>query len=351
MLGLGIVLLRLLALALVIALVAVDSAAAAATDSRAPVVTGSVTLTSESGEPLAEGRSLSFPARAIGLGTDESGSVVLRLNGYGGWWINLSAPDGAQLQPGVYDDAQRFADALMPGLSVSGGASGCDPVRGEFEVLDVEYGPYDYLETLEATFEHHCGDSQAALRGTIDVSAAPPPPALEIEVTFDEHRVERNREAGTVSLRGTVECSDSAGALVDAWVGQTHDAGTASGAEGVSVMCSPRPTSWFVEVRSFNGVPYTSGDLDVTVEGQAVDEWYSDYTGDQILATDAIPEVDEDASEDDVEVEVVSTSEPGFVSREPLWSIAIALAILGAVAWGLVVAGWVRGRQSGPRPS
>jgi hypothetical protein len=336
---------RVALLAVALMAVCVDSAAA---DGSAPAVSGRIVLTSDPDDPIGKGRRLSFPARAIELGTDASGAVDIRIDAAGYWRIGMSAPDGAHLERGVYPNAQRSADAVRPGLDVSGDGAGCGAGRGDFEVLGVEYGPHDYLQSLRATFEHHCHGLAPALRGEIDVAVAPPPPALELELTLDEQGARFDPATATISLRGTVECSESAGALVSASASEAKPTGAAVGGKDLSLPCSPDPTAWVLDVSSYNGIPFTSDDLEVTLKAQAVDEWYSDYTGEQIVASDSVPDADEDSG---VDVEAISPGKPGFLSREPVWSIAIALAILGAVAWALVAAGWLRGRGSGPGPT
>jgi hypothetical protein len=53
----------------------------------------------------------------------------------GGWWyVDLAAPAGSQLLPGVYEGAVRwpFQGPDQPGLSVSGNGAGCNTVSGRF---------------------------------------------------------------------------------------------------------------------------------------------------------------------------------------------------------------------------
>jgi hypothetical protein len=91
------------------------------------------------------------------------------------WSINLEAPSGARLLPGIYANATRhpFQSPGVPGLSVSGNGAGCNTLTGSFVVVEAVYGPRDEVLRFRATFEQHCEGAVPALRGEIFIVADP----------------------------------------------------------------------------------------------------------------------------------------------------------------------------------
>ncbi len=61
----------------------------------------------------------------------------------GFWYLDLAAPQGQPLVPGVYEGAARypFQSPSQPGLSFVGDGRGCNTVTGRFQVLEALYGP------------------------------------------------------------------------------------------------------------------------------------------------------------------------------------------------------------------
>ena len=88
------------------------------------------------------------------------------------WWdfAFSSAKQGAPLAVGRYDNATRypFEAAGAPGLDVTGDGRGCNMSSGWFEIESIAGGPGNGSFTeLTATFEQHCENGVAALRGCI----------------------------------------------------------------------------------------------------------------------------------------------------------------------------------------
>lgn len=103
-------------------------------------------------------------------------SITARALNHSWWWyLYLAAPQGAQLRPGVYEDARRwpFQPSTQPGLSFSGDGRGCNTLTGRFVVEDVVYGVGPIVERLDATFVQHCEGASPALRGRIRIRADP----------------------------------------------------------------------------------------------------------------------------------------------------------------------------------
>jgi hypothetical protein len=284
---------RTLALAMVAAIVGVvlTLGASGALAGAVPASSGTWTMTSEPGDYVGAGQSYSFsvPADPIQLGIRNDGEALAWIQGGDFWTANLSAPGGAPLQPGTYNNTQRFADATHPGLDVYGAGRGCNDSFGQFTVLSVSYGPYGYLQSLHVTFEQHCGVSTAALRGEIDLVAPPAPPPLTLHLTFDSARTSLDSADGTVKLRGTLSCSQlvpdtQGGAAVSADVSEQTKNGTAFGGGSVSLLqCSTTPTTWEIKAKSLNGIQYTKGTLQVTLIAQALDSFYSAYHDNSLI--------------------------------------------------------------------
>ncbi len=85
------------------------------------------------------------------------------------WTLNFAAPGDAEIQSGIYSDAERFPFQSIdnPGLSVSGAGRGCNTLTGSFEVYEVSYDASGKVSSFSASFEQHCGGQTPALRGTI----------------------------------------------------------------------------------------------------------------------------------------------------------------------------------------
>src|SRR5919204_3570658 len=183
---------------------------AGATAGTVKAATGSLTMTSEAGDYVGGGQQWAYDASAdtISVGSERWGTARVFVSAANGdfWLLQFTAPGGAPLSPGVYANAQRFADDSHPGLDVSGMGRGCNDTSGSFTVLDVSYGPYGYLQSLHVTFEQRCGVSTAALRGELDVTAPPAPAPIGVAVTVDANATV-DRSDGKVHLHGTISCS------------------------------------------------------------------------------------------------------------------------------------------------
>ena len=268
-----------------------------------PAVSGTWTMTSDPGDPIANGNSYAFSAPEDGL---ELGShlgstgvgVFARPAGTSDLWnATFYAPSGQQLLPGVYADAQRFPDATHPGLDVGGAGHGCNTTTGDFTVLDASYGPYGYLKSLHVTFEQHCEGFAAALRGEIDLVAPPPPPPLEVHLTVDGTSG-FDKADSSIQLHGTITCSQTVQAGINGQVSETTKKGEASAylhffSQDVGQDCSPTPMRWKIKVASATDSPFTAGTLRAELTLSAIDNYYSTYNGYDpfIYATDALSPV------------------------------------------------------------
>ena len=156
------------------------------------------------------------------------------------WSLDLAAPDNAILQPGAYENAERFPfqAAGRPGLDYYGNGRGCNSVTGRFDVFNVGYETDGAVETAAIDFEHHCEGTTPALRGKLRVNFAP-----DNEPLANAGPDQDVEELQTVTLDGTSSI-DKQGAISYAWRQVSGPALALSGAN----TSMPQFTAPFVEV-------------------------------------------------------------------------------------------------------
>lgn len=311
----------------------------------APAASGTFTMTSEPGDYIGDGQSYSYEADVLNVGVTPGGEATVSVRD-GGFGVNLGAPDGQPLSEGTYEGAARFPDAGQPAIDVSGEGRGCNKTFGNFTVHDVEYGPHGYLQSLHATFEQHCEEPTApALRGEVDVTAAPLPELLEVDVTFAADRTTLDPVTGLYALQGSIECSQEVSATVLVEVREVGREGNGLGSNGSSVACSPTATDWQVTVGSSNNIPFTPGALEVEIRGEARDDYYSGYTGEHVYGRDEASERSEvagsgsEAAPEETTGDAVAEAAAseasdgltGFIARDPALSLLLWFASLVAV--------------------
>jgi hypothetical protein len=259
---------------------------AGATAGTVKAATGSLTMTSEAGDYVGGGQQWAYDASAdtISVGSERWGTARAFISAANGdfWLLQLTAPGGARLSPGLYANAQRFADDTHPGLDVEGMGRGCSDTSGSFTVLDVSYGPYGYLQSLHATFEQRCGVAAAALRGELDV-VAPPAPA-PVGVTVD-------RSDGKVRLHGTISCSKPVQVVTVAGdLTQQQKKDVASGFFNQVFVsdCDTTPKPWEATAMSSSAVRFAAGDVAAHIRGIAGDDFYTNYLGIAVATETAI---------------------------------------------------------------
>jgi hypothetical protein len=248
----------------------------------APLPGSFLSFSSEPGDYIGGGQSLSFTPDSATFnvsGSEDRREFHLQLFPTAGsfWFLDLAAPLGQQLQPGTYEGATRwpFQSPTQPGLSFSGDGRGCNTLTGRFVVLEAKYGPAGYIERFHATFEQHCEGGPAALRGEVQIINPPPPAPLTIAVTIDR-RAAVNRNTGSATVRGTVTCSQPTPVHVFGTLRQRANRFTLiTGTFSQSVLCGTTPTAWSAMVSSGNGtVPFGSGPAQVDVSANGFDQNY-----------------------------------------------------------------------------
>lgn len=144
----------------------------------APVAATSYQFTSTAGDYIGQGRTASYSAPTAGITVGGTGAdLTLRVSGGGDdWSIELAAPRGDTLRPGVYRDAERapFRTGRAPGLNVDGDGRGCNEVYGQFTVNQIATDTAGAVTLLDATFTQNCEQASApALKGTVKYHAYP----------------------------------------------------------------------------------------------------------------------------------------------------------------------------------
>jgi hypothetical protein len=256
-----------------------------------PATSGFLTMTSDPGDYVGQGTSYSYRVPTTSFSVQNGGNLVrVDTSGPGGpadfWNLAFQAPAGQQLTAGTTYQAQRwpFQPSNLAGLEVFGQGRGCNTLTGSFTVLDATYGPFEYLESFHATFEQHCEGASAALRGEIEVGTPAPPPALVLGVSADPTGTV-NR-SGTVTLHGTVTCTQAATVAVTGTATQTpHAKKTASAQFTANSSCTPAAGgAWQATVKSSTGNAFTTGAVNLALQAQATDSFYSAFTGTPITA-------------------------------------------------------------------
>jgi hypothetical protein len=267
-----------------------------ATAGTVKAASGSLTMTSETGDYVGAGQQWAYDARAdaISAGSERWGTARAFVSAANGdfWLLQFSAPGGARLSPGVYANARRSADDTHPGLDVEGMGRGCDDTSGSFTVLDVSYGPYGYLQSLHASFEQRCGVSSAALRGELDVIAPPAPAPIAVGVTVDTNATV-DRSDGKVRLHGTISCSKPVQVVTVAGdLAQQQKKDVASGFFNQVFVsdCDLTPKPWEASVMPSSALRFAAGDVAAHIRGIAGDDFYTNYLGIAVATEAAVDE-------------------------------------------------------------
>jgi hypothetical protein len=145
------------------------------------VTSGTLAFSGDQGDYISGGRSYNYSTAANdSLNVNSNGNgITVSVNGASGdWWtLSLSAPSGQTLAPGVYNAATRdaFKAPTVPGLDLSGNGRGCNTLTGSFVIQNVVFGPDNYVQKFDATYEQHCEGGTPALRGEVHITNPPPP--------------------------------------------------------------------------------------------------------------------------------------------------------------------------------
>jgi hypothetical protein len=127
---------------------------------------------------------------AVVLSSSTSTYVRFTLSsGASQWYADFQANPGVRLGPGLFDPAQRypFQAGSNAGLHVSENGRSCDMLYGRFSVEELARDPASGIKRMSVTFEQHCENVDAALRGVINYQAfgvSEPTPAPDRTIPF-----------------------------------------------------------------------------------------------------------------------------------------------------------------------
>ncbi|MFH9863639.1 hypothetical protein [Streptomyces sp. NPDC017202] len=143
-----------------------------------PVAVTKYSHTSESGDWVGQGGSVAYTPKTATITVEGAAeTLTVRIENDAVWWtVQLEAPAGEKLHPGVYRDAERagFTTGRAPGLDVNGQSRGCNRVYGQFAVNQIEADASGAITTLDATYTQRCESADApVLKGAVKYHAYP----------------------------------------------------------------------------------------------------------------------------------------------------------------------------------
>ncbi|MFE6888047.1 hypothetical protein [Streptomyces sp. NPDC057694] len=154
------------------------SAPGAEAASAKPVPVTAYTQRSEAGDWIGQGEAHTYRAPAADirvLGDDTYATAIIEA-GDVRWSVEMQAPAGDRLTPGVFRGAERAPgpSGRAPGLSVGGDGRGCNTVYGQFTINQIDTDGKGEIALLDASYVQRCEEADApALRGTIKYKALP----------------------------------------------------------------------------------------------------------------------------------------------------------------------------------
>ena len=157
----------------------------------APPGSSAIALQSDPGDYIGQGETHVYTQGNAILTVEAVGNRLhVAIAGEQQWFADFALPSAlSQLQPGTYGNLTRFAfdDPAVGGLDWSGEGRGCNQIGGSIVVNSASYVG-GQLSAVDLSFEQHCENAIAALRGQIRWSRGdttvppgpltPPPPGL-----------------------------------------------------------------------------------------------------------------------------------------------------------------------------
>lgn len=141
----------------------------------------SLTMFSELGDPIGDGRQYAF--------SDADGPFTVTRNARNGvsilfwathgdnvWNLDFAGGSSQPLTVQTYFGVARYpsTDPTRPGMNVTGNHLACATITGSFEVLDVAYNAAGGIDRFRARFEQFCQGAVHALAGEIRFNATVP---------------------------------------------------------------------------------------------------------------------------------------------------------------------------------
>ena len=216
-------------------------------------LTGSLSFSGDPGEYVTGGQSYTYTPDTTQMfdvqGAVDESSLAATVVSPGGerWFLDMTAPSGEKLTPGVtYTNTSNRPNARPedPQLEFSGDRD-CQNGTGSFTVSDISYGPYGYIRSVDATFERYCSGSTLPVRGELHAQMPDPAPELAASMTLNTTGTVDNH-TGVITVGGSVTCNKPTPVTLNTSAYQIQKAGTPSGSyENLTFTCEPgSPTPW-----------------------------------------------------------------------------------------------------------
>ena len=128
---------------------------------------------SPAGDYIGDGRKRTFtPADGRFTTLNWGNGIDISFQGDERWSLQLAAPPGRLLVPGVYE-GERFGARDLGTLDFSGDGRGCNQTSGSFEVFEIETGVGGGVERLAVDFVQRCEGFDPPLIGSLRFNASP----------------------------------------------------------------------------------------------------------------------------------------------------------------------------------
>lgn len=246
--------------------------------------TSSLSFISEPGDAIGQGESRTFTDVQTARGNTQTQITVEVFDGDDWFVLVLSAEAGEVLRRGSYEDAERAIwtePGTEPGLYFYGNNRTCESVEGRFEIEEIKFGAFGYVERLRANFEQRCDGATATLWGDIVVDN-PPKPA-EMKMRLGVVTIAPLDASGEASVHYRLRCEYPTGGSIFATVEQSQsDGAVVQGSFETKTGC----TAGYLPISSDEGTPFQPGPATITMVARMEDPNYSEFETDaQVVRT------------------------------------------------------------------
>lgn len=244
----------------------------------------SLTFISEPGDPIGMGQELTLTD--VRTGRAGESQILLEASNAEQWfYLVLTAPAGETLKRGKYEDVvlpSVSRTLAQPGLNFYGNDGACESVEGRFEIDEIRFAAFGYVERLRAHFEQRCDGSTATLWGDVIVDNPPMPAEMKVKLRV-EPQVPMDSQFGPTEAWPYIHltCEYPTGGRVELTLEQSHGAErTITGRMFDRVLCGPTPLRIQIPISSDSGSDFRAGKATLTVEARMEDPNYSEYETD-----------------------------------------------------------------------
>lgn len=245
----------------------------------------SLAFVSEPGDPIGQGATRTLANVDAGA-TDDYTMIHAEAISEGDadiYTLTLRAPRGQQLRKGRYNDATaRTSDRteMRPGLSFTHNSASCTTVDGRFEITELKYGPFGYIERMRVNFEQRCNGSKATLYGDLVVRNPRKPPMMKYALTLAGKAVLDQTDADELRPTFTLRCQYRTGGRILATVTQRQGDQVVTDTFEDKVGCGPAATHFTLPMSARTFRP---GRATFTVQAAIEDPNYSEYETDAAI--------------------------------------------------------------------